>query len=119
MLPKENRLTSRYEFNKVKYLSEKSSNRYSGKFFNLVFASPHNYQGPSKFGIVISKKSVASAVLRNTLKRKYREIIRSKLSDLNAGIWVVIYPKSRSIEVSYEELNSSLTKVLQTYHISK
>ncbi len=119
MLPKENRLTSRYEFNKVKYLSEKSNSRFNGKFFNLIFAKPTMYEGASKFGIVVSKKHVNSAVLRNTLKRKYREILRSKLLDINLGYWVVIYPKSRSMEVSYEELNSSLTQVLQTNNITK
>ncbi len=119
MVPKENRLTSRYEFNKVKFLSDKLNSRFNGKFFNLIFARPLNYVGSSKFGIVVSKKSVASAVLRNTLKRKYRELLRGKLSDLNEGVWVVIYPKSRSIEASYEELSSSLTQVLQANNISK
>lgn len=115
MLPKENRLTTTFEFNKVRRLGEKST----GRFFHIFYLQPKDYEGPSRVGIVISNKFHKKAVRRNEVKRVFRAIVSKNLNNIKGNFWVVIHPKFIALNASYEELNSDFTKVLQTLPISK
>ncbi len=119
MLPSDNRLRSNYEFRKVKYLSEKHKTSSSGDLFFINYIKPYNYEGPSKFGIVVSNRIHKSSAKRNRIKRLFREIIRNNLDKIENGYWIVLYPKYKVLGKSYEELNSDFTKVLQNLPFSR
>lgn len=118
MLPDENSLKTRYEFSKVRYLSKKHKTRSFEDTFTLSFTKPQNYTGPSKFGIIVSKKFHKSAVKRNKAKRIFREIIRTKFDRIKDGYWIVIYPKISCLDKSYEEIDTVFNKTLQKNNIT-
>jgi ribonuclease P protein component len=111
MLKKENRLTSRFEFNKVRYLANKNGTKYSSPLFHIFFIE--SSAGPSKFGIVVSNKYHKSAVVRNNIKRIYREVIREHFGKIKGGFWIVIHPRKASADRSYEEISTEFIKAIQ------
>lgn len=113
MLPKENRLVSKYEFNKTRYLANKQKTKISQKYFHVFWLDVNNYDGPSRIGIVISNKFHKSAAKRNKTKRVFREVIRSNLGKIKNGYWIVVHPKFISIDKSYEEINTDFNQVIQ------
>lgn len=115
MLKKENRLSTNFEFN----IARKYGRYYAGRYFHAYFLNPKNYDGSTKFGVVVSNKFSKKAVERNRVKRVYREVIRNNLDKLDKnGLWVVIHPKFISLQKDYEEINTDFNKVLQEESIS-
>ncbi len=81
----------------------------------LLEVSP---DAPTQIGIVVSKKLSKIAPVRNKLKRRLREIVRSHLPKFSHGFWLVIYPTRSALTASYEELDSDFSKILQAFSIS-
>jgi len=113
MLRKKYRLSTNFEFN----ITRKYGKYFSGDFFHAYILKPKNYTGPTKMGIVTSTKLSKIAPKRNRIKRVYREVLKSNLESLGKGNWVVIHPKSNSLDKKYEELNADFTKNLQKISI--
>ena len=109
MLPKQNRLSSNFEFN----ITKKYGQYAEGYFFHIYVLKPRNYEGPAKVGFVVSNKSSKKAVDRNIIKRVFREVIGKNFDKIVPGYWVVIYPKVSSLEKGYEEINTDFNKVIQ------
>jgi len=110
MLKKENRLSSNFEFN----VTRKYGKYYKGKYFHIYFLKPKNYEGPTKVGVVVSTKFDKRAVVRNRIKRIFRDIIRKNFESVSdKGLWVVIHPKTACTNVEYEEISSEFNKILQ------
>ena len=109
MLPRENRLKTKFEYT----VAKKYGGYYSGHFFHLYIVKPTNYTGPTKVGIVISNNFHKSAVKRNRVKRLYREAIQKNLALFPQNLWVAIYPKFSSIEKTYEEICTDFDQTLQ------
>lgn len=114
MLKRQHRLTSRFEFN----ITRKYGDYYKGKFFHIYFLKPKNYKGPTKVGIVISTKVHKKAVKRNRIKRVFREVVRKNFEKIDKGdLWVVIHPKTNSLDKKYEEINTDFNQILQKISI--
>ena len=64
----------------------------------------------SRIGFTVSKK-FGSAVERNAIKRKLREIIRINRDTLVKGYDIVIIPKKNTKDMKYYELERSLHHV--------
>jgi len=109
MLPKKHRLTTRYEFGKVKRDGVKVSSR----FFYLYYLKRFDPVEDTKVGVVLSNKFSKVAPQRNRVKRQFREIIRTNFGKIKSGYWIVIYPKSNVKEAKYEEINTDFLKILQ------
>jgi len=110
MLKKENRLSSNFEFN----VTRKYGKYYKGKYFHIYFLKPKNYEGPTKVGVVVSTKFDKRAVVRNRIKRIFRDIIRKNFDSISKeGLWVVIHPKTVCTNARYEEISSEFNKILQ------
>ena len=110
MLKKENRLSSNFEFN----ITRKYGKYYKGKYFHIYFLEPRNYEGPTKIGIVVSNKFDKRAVVRNRVKRVFREIVRENFEKINKGnLWIVIHPKAICSKESYEKICAEFNKILQ------
>ncbi|HSX39850.1 MAG TPA: ribonuclease P protein component [Candidatus Saccharimonadales bacterium] len=115
MLKKANRLSTNFEIN----VSRKYGAKVSGQNFHMFYLKAKNYEGPSKFTVVVSNKFDKSAVKRNKVKRLFREAVRINLDKIKPGYWVVIHPKFFSIEKNYEEINTDFVKTLQTLPLAK
>ena len=113
MFPSENRLRSRYAFWRT---------RRSGAMASCdtmkVYLLEVSQDVPTQVGIVVSKKLSKIAPVRNKLKRRIREVVRTNLSKFPYGFWVVIYPTRSALDAPYEKLNSDFSKILQTLLVS-
>jgi len=114
MLPKKHRLSSTYEFNKVR----KFGIEVKSKYFYLYYLNVDNFDSFSRVGIVVSNKFSKSAPARNRVKRIFREVVRNNLENINNGYWIVIHPRKITEGKKYEEINAEFNKVLSEIPVS-
>jgi len=57
-------------------------------------------------GAVVVSRRVGSAVIRNMVKRRLRDIYRHQLPSLKSGLWIVITAKHPAATASTEELRA-------------
>lgn len=100
------RLTDSPEFERV----YKQGTAYRGKLF-AVHAFPRE-SGDSRLGLSVSKK-VGNAVVRNSVKRRLREIFRSRVSEVRDGWDFVISARPAAAGAEYRELDTELGKALK------
>ncbi len=77
-------------------------------FYNKDFTiliKKNNLRGP-RFGFSISKK-IGKANVRNSVKRKLRDIVRLNYKNLN-NVDIIIIPKKHTTEFTYDRLKKSL-----------
>ena len=86
MLVKTNRLVKRKDFDNV----FKNGKKHSLPGTEIYLKISKNKLKQSRFGFIVSKKVSKKAVVRNKIKRRLREIIRSNLPEVKKGIDVVI-----------------------------
>ncbi len=129
MLKKRNRLLTNFEFRTTRRYGKSFSSKYFQLFYlfrgdeetrdkrqeDSGFAS----KAPTKVGIVVSKKLSKKAVVRNRIKRVFREIVRRNFDKIKPGFWIVVQPKRKSLETDYEKINTEFTKILQKAPFSK
>jgi ribonuclease P protein component len=82
----------------------------SGSLFVLKIAK--NNLEISRFGFVISKKVDKSAVLRNSLKRKFSTSIEEIFDKIDVGWDFVFYPRSAALNVSKEKISEETRSIL-------
>jgi len=84
MLPKENRLKKKKDFEKI--FKEGKGSKEGLLFLKLV----PNGSDKVRFGITVSQKVSKKATRRNKIKRQLRAIINLKLAEIKKGIDVVL-----------------------------
>lgn len=104
MLPKENRLRSKKDFDDV----FKKGRGFKEDFLYLKFA--HNNSETSRFGFIISQKVSKRAVVRNRLKRALRALVRTRISRVKPGIDIVLIAISGLENKDFWELETILDK---------
>lgn len=109
MLPRENRLKTRFDFDRV---------RREGKViqtpsFGLATLKETNPLISSKFGMIISNKISKKAVERNHIRRILRDAIRELLPMLNSGFMCVILAKSAIMHKSNTEIKKDIQEVFK------
>lgn len=67
--------------------------------------------GPSQIGFVVSK-GVGTSVVRSTVKRRLRHLVRDRLSTLPAGRMYVIRANPPAATATYAELGADLDRCL-------
>lgn len=95
---KARRLTRASEFARVK--SEGSVER--GKLFMLGVLAVEN-PGPFRAGFVTSRR-LGNAVVRNRVRRRLREIVRSHQTNLRGCFWIVLIARAAAASASYRAL---------------
>jgi len=100
------RLTASPEFERV----YKRGTVYRGKLIS-VHAFPCETGGP-RLGLSVSKK-VGNAVVRNGVKRRLREIFRSRLSGSGLELDFVMSARPAASEATYAELEREFDRALE------
>jgi ribonuclease P protein component len=96
--PKTQRLTRTSEFDQVK----KSGHREQGKFIVLTALAVQN-SGLGRAGFVTSGR-LGSAVVRNRVRRRLREVVRRHQHALRDDIWIVVIARPDATKASYRAL---------------
>ncbi len=99
------RLTDSSEFERV----YKQGTAYRGRLFS-VHAFP-NELGTLRLGLSVSKK-VGNAVVRNTLRRRMREIFAAAAGEAQGNVDLVISARPAAREAAFEELREELDRAL-------
>ncbi len=100
------RLTDSSEFERV----YKQGTAYRGRLFS-VHAFP-NELGTLRLGLSVSKK-VGNAVVRNTLRRRMREIFAVVSGEREGDLDLVISARPAAREATFEELRGEFERALR------
>jgi ribonuclease P protein component len=73
-----------------------------GKLLILGVLEVEN-SGPSRAGFVVSRR-VGSAVIRNRVRRRLREIVRRHQHELRLNFWIVLVARRDTANASYRAL---------------
>jgi ribonuclease P protein component len=115
MLPRVNRLKKKKDFERV----FKEGKRYVLPFGKLYLKIIKNNQKNSRFGFVVSKKFSKKATIRNRIKRKLREVIRTKLPEIKKGTdGIVVVGQDLDTE-DFRELEEEINKLFKKAGIIK
>lgn len=106
MLKKKNRIISSVAFKEIFTKGDVKEN----ECFRIIFKK--NDLDYPRYGIVVSAKDSKSAVQRNTLKRRIRNILIDSLPVFSKGFDAVVITKKDSINMDFSELRESLNKLL-------
>lgn len=129
-LPREARLRLKFQYAAVRSAGTSAC----GPFFRLSCLVP-NQTLLSKFtgrsgslpqrqlltstpqcGIIVSKR-VGSAVVRNKIKRRFREIYRHSLPSLLPHLWLVLIASPKAATASFEELEKEWLRLGKKFSI--
>ena len=107
MLPKENRLTKKKDFERVFRQGKGLKEEF------LVIKALDNNLSVSRFGFIVSKKISKKAVLRNKIKRRLRELAQMKLNQIRQGIDIVVIASSGIGEKNFGEIEEISNKLFK------
>jgi ribonuclease P protein component len=96
--PKARRLTHRAEFERVK-----ESGRTERGALLILSALRVESAGCFRAGFITSRR-VGSAVVRNRVRRRLREIVRKHQHEIVVAIWIVTIAKAAAADASYRQL---------------
>jgi len=96
--PKSRRLTQSAEFAQVK----KNGRVYRGR---SVLLSMLRANGATRFRAgFITSRALGSAVARNRVRRRLREIVRKHQREIVDGTWIVTIARANAVGATYQEL---------------
>jgi ribonuclease P protein component len=96
--PKSRRLTVSAEFAQVK----KNGHVYRGRLVLLSILRT-NDADPFRAGFITSR-ALGSAVARNRVRRRLREIVRKHQREIVDGTWIVTIARANAVAATYQEL---------------
>ncbi|MDY8109243.1 ribonuclease P protein component [Fulvimarina sp. 2208YS6-2-32] len=103
-MPTNGRLTKRSEF-----LAARRGRRLNGPYF-FVETHVRGDQSPPRVGLTVTKK-IGNAVVRNRIRRRLREAIRTAASGfMRDGVDYVIVARRDVLEVDFADLQRELSR---------
>ncbi|MCB0176013.1 MAG: ribonuclease P protein component [Anaerolineae bacterium] len=78
----------------------------------MVLAFLQNELEHSRFGFVVSKR-LGNAVQRNKIKRRMREAVRLRLSQIKPGFDMVIIARKPASSATFKAIDQSLVRLLE------
>ncbi len=107
MLSKTNRLRGKKDFEEV----FKTGDTYRSAFLTLRVLK--NSSGPVRFGFVVSTKVSKSAVVRNKIKRRLSESVRSLLLKKKTGADVAVIALPSAEKKGFSEINEAVESLFK------
>ena len=107
MLQKENRLKKKNDFEAV----FKKGKSFKNSF--LVLKTAPNKLEESRFGLVVSQKISKKAVVRNKVRRRMSEAIKTMIKDIKKGVDVVLIALPGIESKSFLEIKEILASVIK------
>lgn len=107
MLKLENRLKHEKDFDLVYKKGKSVFDKVAGVKFKA------NNLDCSRFAVVVGLKVSKKAVIRNKIKRQYREIIRLNLEKIAPGYDIIILTSKEALNMDYIDMQKGLLAVLK------
>lgn len=107
MLPKDNRLKNKKDFERIFKLGKS----YKEDFLYLKLIK--NNLKNSRFGFIVSSKVSKKAVIRNQIRRRLRELVRIMLPEIKKKIDAVIIIKPNLKIIDFWELEKKIKKLFK------
>ena len=107
MLPKQNRLTNKNDFDLV----FRGGKNIKGSF--LVVKILKNNLKESRFGFIVSKKVSNKATVRNKIKRRLKDIAARELKDIKNSQDIVFIALSGIEKKKFSEIKEVVAKILK------
>ena len=104
MLRRVNRLRKRYQFNYI----YKSGTRLAGKTITL-FVSPSKTKS-IKVGFAVSKK-LGSAVTRNKIRRRLREVVFKQIPSLKQNYNIIVMARENILDFSFLDISMDFDRL--------
>lgn len=110
--------TNRFHGNKSVKRVYKLGRPARGKYISLHVYQDKNIQKRTRVGVVVSRKVSNSAVVRNRIRRRVYEQLRSQLTDLSAPVDLLatVY-QSDVASIPAEQLASEVENLLKQAHL--
>jgi len=108
MLPKTNRLKKKKDIERV----FKSGQGFKEDFLILKVVRS-NFKN-SRFALVVSQKISKKATLRNKIRRKLSELVRSKIKRVKKGRDLILIAVPGLEEKDFWEIDETINKLFQT-----
>ena len=105
--PKSNRLTLPSEFARVKGQGTTERGRY------LVLGALKVKDEKSFRAGFVTPKHIGSAVVRNRVRRRLRDIVRTAQPRLGAGLWLVVVARPYAANASYDQLRDEWLRLAE------
>jgi ribonuclease P protein component len=102
---KRTRLTDSPDFERV----YRQGVAYRGKLFS-VHAFPNEF-GTPRLGLSVSRR-VGNAVVRNTVRRRLREVFYSALPEIPSNLDLVVSARPAAAEATFQELSEEFVRSL-------
>lgn len=115
MLPAENRLRKAKDIERV----YKKGRRYKCPLFLLITLAREKSDFPTRYAIVISKRTAPSAVQRNRGKRVLHGLIRPLLHRQEIGHDVIVVVSAKFFEKKSDEIEKELKTALERAKLLK
>jgi ribonuclease P protein component len=109
--PKTKRLVRPVEFGRVK----SEGKTYRGRFLLLGVFVPED-ERQFRAGFVTSKR-LGRAVVRNRVRRRLRDIVRTHQTVLRAGHWLVVIARPAASRATYGELKDEWLRLAESASI--
>lgn len=106
-LPASRRLKRHGEFARVRAGGASQKGR-----FLVLNVLPTGESSPARCGLITGKK-IGTAVRRNQVRRRLREIIRHDGERITPGLWMVVIARWNATQASMEELKQDWTRCAQ------
>jgi len=105
--PKRKRLTLSSEFGRVKGQGTTERGRY------LVVGSAKVKEERLFRAGFITPKHIGTAVVRNRIRRRLRDILRTHQTRLRAGLWLVVVARPYAANATYQELKDEWLRLAE------
>ena len=115
MLPKENRITDNYDFNRIRRLGKTYS---SGIFLFSFFVDNGKRDKGPRLGMIVTNRVDKRATVRHRLKRLLSRVLYENLSRFPNGGMGVFVVRSSMIGKKYEEISVEFNRVLSKIPLS-
>ncbi len=84
----------------------------------MVLYCQRNRQGRTRLGVTVSTK-LGKAVVRNRVRRRFREIWRLHKNDMEQGWDIILVARVRAVETSYQKLEKAYLRLLDEVGLLK
>ena len=106
-LPKTKRLTLSSEFARVKGQGTTQRGR-------LLVLGAANVKEEKSFRVgFVTPKHIGGAVLRNRVRRRLRDFVRTEQLRLRAGVWLVVVARPYAVNATYQQLKDEWLRLAE------